>query len=206
MRYTGPKNKVSRREATDLGLKTTGSKAHASLLKKINVIPGQHGTRYRRKVSEHGKQLREKQKLRFTYGVSESQMKRYFGEASRKKGNTAILFAEHLERRLDNIVYRLGFAPTRAAARQLVCHGHIAVNGKVLDIPSYAVREGETISFAKDSSKKIPYIDTFREQNDAAIPEWMELKKDTGTLLAKPDASIIDQQINMRLVIEFYSR
>lgn len=191
---------------TDLGLKTTGSKAHASLLKKINVTPGQHGARYRRKVSEHGRQLREKQKLRFTYGVSESQMKRYFDEASRRKGNTAILLAEHLERRLDNVVYRLGFAPTRAAARQLVCHGHMAVNGKVLDIPSYIVREGETITFAKDSSKKIPYIDTFREQNDAAIPEWMELKKDTGTLIGKPDSSIIDQQINMRLVIEFYSR
>lgn len=206
MRYTGPKNKVSRREATDLGLKTTGSKAQASLLKKINVLPGQHGTRYRRKSSEHARQLREKQKLRFTYGLSETQLRKYFDEGSRKKGNTAVFIVESLEKRLDNIVYRMGFAPTRAAARQLVCHGHLAVNGKVLDIPSYTVRIGEKISFAKDTSKAIPYIEVFREQNDAKIPEWIELKKDAGTLIATPDTSIVDQAINMRLVIEFYSR
>jgi len=206
MRYTGPKNKISRREGTDLGLKTTGSKAQASVLKKINVKPGQHGLRYRRKSSEHSRQLREKQKLRFTYGVSESQMKRYFDEASRQKGNTAVFLAEKLERRLDNMVYRFGFAPTRAAARQLVCHGHITVKGKVLDIPSYFVREGEAITFGKDSSKKIPYIEIFREQNDVKPPEWIELKKDTGSLKGTPDTSIIEQQVNMRLVIEFYSR
>ncbi len=206
MRYTGPKNKVSRRENTDLGLKTTGSKAQASLLKKINILPGQHGTRYRRKQSEHARQLREKQKLRFLFGVTEKQLKGYFDTASRRRGNTAIFLGELLERRLDNIVYRLGFAPTRAAARQLVSHGHVSVNDKVLDIPSYLVKEGEKITFANDKSKKIPYIEEFRGQNDITIPEWVELKKDSGTLSKTPDNSIIEQQVNLRLVIEFYSR
>jgi len=206
MRYTGPKNKVSRRENTDLGLKTTGSKAQASLLKKINILPGQHGTRYRRKQSEHARQLREKQKLRFLFGVTEKQLKRYFDIASRRRGNTAIFLGELLERRLDNIVYRLGLAPTRAAARQLVSHGHIKVNDKVLDIPSYLVRENETVTFTNDDSKKIVYIEAFREQSDITIPEWVELKKDTGVLTKAPDNSIIEQQVNLRLVIEFYSR
>ena len=206
MRYTGPKNKVSRREATDLGLKTTGSKAQASLLKKINVTPGQHGARYRRKKSEHSRQLREKQKLRYLFGVTEKQLKGYFDKASRRRGNTAIFLGELLERRLDNIVYRLGLAPTRAASRQLVCHGHIKVNDNILDIPSYLVREGEEISYASDDSKKIPYIELFREQNDITIPEWLELKKDSGLMEHIPDNSLIEQQVNLRLVIEFYSR
>ena len=206
MRYTGPKNKVSRRESTDLGLKTTGSKSQASLLKKLNILPGQHGTRYRRKQSEHARQLREKQKLRFLFGVTEKQLKGYFDTASRRRGNTAIFLGELLERRLDNVVYRLGFAPTRAAARQLVSHGHFKVNDKVLDIPSYLVQVNEKITFADDSTKKIPYIEEFRAQNDITIPEWVELKKDTGVLAKTPDNSIIEQQVNLRLVIEFYSR
>ncbi len=206
MRYTGPKNKVSRRESADLGLKTTGSKAQASLLKKINILPGQHGTRFRRKSSEHARQLREKQKLRFLFGVTEKQLKGYFDTASRRRGNTAIFLGELLERRLDNVVYRLGFAPTRAAARQLVSHGHIKVNEKVLDIPSYLVQVDEKITFASDDSKKIPYIEEFRGQNDITFPEWVELKKDMGVLTKIPDNSIIEQQVNLRLVIEFYSR
>ncbi|QQS43937.1 30S ribosomal protein S4 [Candidatus Roizmanbacteria bacterium] len=206
MRYTGPKNKVSRRESADLGLKTTGSKAQASLLKKINILPGQHGTRFRRKSSEHARQLREKQKLRFLFGVTEKQLKGYFDTASRRRGNTAIFLGELLERRLDNVVYRLGFAPTRAAARQLVSHGHIKVNEKVLDIPSYLVQVDEKITFASDDSKKIPYIEEFRGQNDITFPEWVELKKDMGVLTKTPDNSIIEQQVNLRLVIEFYSR
>lgn len=206
MRYTGPKNKVSRRESVDLGLKTSGSKAHGTLLKKLNILPGQHGTRFRRKVSEHGKQLREKQKLRFLFGVTEKQLKNYFSVASRKRGNTAVFLGELLERRLDNVVYRLGLTPTRAAARQLVSHGHIAVNGKVLDIPSYILKTGETVAFAADESKKIPYIDLYRSQNEVILPTWLTLKKDTGTLSATPDNTYIDQQINLRLVVEFYSR
>jgi len=206
MRYTGPRNKVSRREKTDLGLKTTGSKSQATLLKKLNIPPGQHGARFRRKQSEHSRQLREKQKLCYLFGVPEKQMKNYFAIASRRRGNTAIFLGEHLERRLDNIVYRLGFAPTRAAARQLVTHGHISVNNRVLDIPSYIVQQGEVVGYASDSSRKIPYIELFREQNEITVPTWLELKKDSGKLTGVPDNTFIEQQINLRLVIEFYSR
>ncbi len=120
MRYTGPRNKIARREGVDLGLKTPGSKSHARLLKKLNILPGQHGIKGRKKLSERGRQLREKQKLRFMFGITEKQLKKYFLQASEKKGNTAIFLSRFLELRLDNIVYRLGFAPTRPCARQLV--------------------------------------------------------------------------------------
>jgi small subunit ribosomal protein S4 len=206
MRYTGPKNKVSRREAADLGLKTVGSKAHANLLKKINVSPGQHGARFKRKLSEHGRQLREKQKLRFTFGLTEGQLKSYFDKVTKKEGNTSVLLGEILERRLDNIVYRLGFAPTRAAARQLVSHGHIMVGGKKLSIPSYMVENGEKIQLNDVTATKIPYISQFREGNSAIIPDWFSVKKNEGVLNSSPTGDIINKQINMRLVIEFYSR
>lgn len=206
MRYTGPKNRIARRENMDLGLKTSGSKSQALLLKKINIMPGQHGTRGRRKRSEHSRQLREKQKLRYTFGVTETQLKNYFSKASRRKGNTAIILCELLERRLDNVIYRLGFAPTRAAARQIVSHGHIKVNDRKLTIPSYQVEVGDTFSFRKEASMKIPYIESYRAQTDVIIPEWLLVKKDTGSLSQVPDASLIEKMINLRLVIEFYSR
>lgn len=206
MRYTGPRNRLARRENMDLGLKTTGSKSQASLLKKINVKPGQQSTRNRRRQSEHSRQLREKQKLRFTFGVTEKQMKNYFGKASRKTGNTAILLSEFLERRLDNVLYRMGFAPTRPAARQLVSHGHVTVNKKPVNIASYQVADGDTITFAKADTAKIPYIEAFRAQTDLIIPEWFTMKKDAGVLSKSPDSSLLEKMINLRLVIEFYSR
>jgi small subunit ribosomal protein S4 len=206
MRYTGPKNRIARRENMDLGMKTPGSKSHASLLKKINILPGQHGTKGRRKKSEHNRQLREKQKLRFSFGVTESQLKKYFGIASQKRGNTAVHLSEILEKRLDNIVYRLGFAPTRASARQLVNHGHFMVNGKPVKSPSYQIREKDVVTFEKDHTMKIPYIETYRMQNEVILPAWLEVKKDSGTVVGIPDSSLIEKQVNLRLVIEFYSR
>ncbi|CAN5122357.1 30S ribosomal protein S4 [soil metagenome] len=206
MRYTGPKNRIARRENMDLGLKTTGSKSQALLLKKINIFPGQHGTKGRRKKSEHSRQLREKQKLRYTFGVTEKQLKNYFSKASRKRGNTSIFLVELIEQRLDNVVYRLGFAPTRAAARQIVSHGHITVNEKKVTIPSYHIEVGDNITFRKEESKKIPYIETFRAQTDLIIPEWLQVKKDIGSLLKIPDTSLLEKMINLRLVIEFYSK
>ena len=206
MRYTGPRNRLARRENIDLGLKTPGSKSHASLLKKINILPGQHGTKGRRKQSEHSRQLREKQKLRYSFDVTEKQLKKYFKIASRKRGNTAVFLSELLERRLDNVVYRLGFAPTRASARQLVSHGHISVNNKKVTIASFRVSAKDEIGFYKDKSKKIPYIDVFRTQNEVILPEWLELKKDSGAMIGKPDSSLIEKQVNLRLVVEFYSR
>ncbi|MFA9288804.1 MAG: 30S ribosomal protein S4 [Weeksellaceae bacterium] len=206
MRYTGPKNRIARRENMDLEMKTPGSKSHANLLKKMNILPGQHGTKGRRKKSEHSRQLREKQKLRYMFGVTEKQMKRYFAHASRMKGNTAIHLAELLEKRLDNVIFRLGFAPTRAAARQLVSHGHLNINDKKVSIASYQVKQGEVLTYRKESSKKIPYIEVYREQTEFIFPEWLETKKDIGSMIGKPDSSLIDKQVNMRLVVEFYSR
>lgn len=206
MRYIGPKNRIARREGIDLGLKTPGSKSHARLLKKINVLPGQHGTPKRRKLSDHSFQLREKQKLRYLFGVGAKQLKKYFHTAMVKKGNTAFYLAQFLERRLDNVVYRLGFAPTRAAARQLVTHGHMSVNGKKLSIPSYQVKVGDTVTFRKEKSYKIPYIEKSIANKDFFMPAWLEKKAVTGKLVKEPDDEDIRKQINLRLVVEFFSR
>lgn len=206
MRYTGPKNRIARREGIDLGLKTPGSKSHAQLLRKLNIPPGQHGTKKRRKVSERAHQLREKQKLRFLFGLTEKQLKNYFGKASFKKGNTALYVGQFLEKRLDNIVYRLGFAPTRASARQLVRHGHIAVNDKKLSIPSYQVKTGEMIGFLSEKSQKIPYIEKSLTNKDIIIPSWLEKKATMGKLVSDPTNNEIEKQVNLRLVIEYYSR
>jgi len=206
MRYLGPKNRISRREGVDLELKTVGSKSHARLLKKLNVPPGQHGLRKRKKVSERGTQLREKQKLRYMFGISETQLKNYFKNASLKKGNTASYLSYSLESRLDNIVFHLGFAPTRAAARQLITHGHISINKKKLSIPSYKVRVGDEISFVNEKTTKIPYIESCLENKDIILPVWLEKKSIMGKLISKPTQEVIEKLINLRLIIEYYSR
>ena len=206
MRYTGPRNRIARREGIDLGLKTPGSKSHARLLKKLNVPPGQHGLRLRRKVSERGVQLREKQKLRFLFGLTERQLKNYFKKAAFKKGNTALYVSQYLEKRLDNVVYRLGFAPTRAAARQLISHGHISVNEKKVAIASYQLRVNDKVSFLKEKSMKIPYIEKSLSNKDLILPLWIEKKAIVGMLVAEPTVEEIAKQINLRLIIEYYSR
>jgi small subunit ribosomal protein S4 len=206
MRYTGPKNRIARREGIDLGMKTPGSKSHAQLLKKMNVPPGQHGAKNRRKTSEHGKQLREKQKMRFIFGVTEKQMKNYFKVASRKKGNTGVMLSQLLEQRLDSIVHRLGLAPTRAAARQLISHKHIKVNDKMVSIASYQVPVGDTIGFVKDSTKSIPAVEASLAKKDSIIPSWLEKQDNGGKLINTPNAEVVEKQINLRLVVEFYSR
>lgn len=207
MRYIGPKNRIARREGMDLGLKTLGSKSHARLLKKLNIPPGQHGASGgRKKVSERGTQMREKQKLRFTFGITETQLKNYFKTASFKKGNTAFYLSQFLEKRLDNIVYRLGFAPTRAAARQLVTHGHFKVDDKKMSIPSCQVKVNQTISFLKDKSLKIPYIEKSISNKDIILPVWLERKAVIGKLISEPTNDEIIKQVNLRLIIEYYSR
>lgn len=206
MRYTGPKNRIARREGMDLGLKTPGSKSHAQLLRRLNIPPGQHGAKKRRKVSERSRQLREKQKLRYLFGLTEKQLKKYFQTASFKKGNTGLYVGQFLEKRLDNVVYRLGLAPTRASARQLVRHGHVAVNSKKLSIPSYQVRVGEMIGFLTENTQKIPYIEKSLSNKDIIIPSWLEKKAIIGKLTAEPTNEEIVKQVNLRLVIEYYSR
>ncbi len=205
MKYTGPRNRLARREGMDLGLKTPGSKSHERLLKKLTIPPGQHAVQRRKKISEHAQQLREKQKLRTMFGISESQLKKYFDNASTRKGNTAFHLAQFLEKRLDNAVYRLGFAPTRSAARQLVNHGHVVVNDKRMNIPSYVVIPGDTITL-KEKTSKIPYIEKSLTNKDMGIPSWFERKAITGKLTTEPGYDLINKQINLRLVVEFYSR
>ncbi len=206
MRYTGPKNRIARREGVDLGLKTPGTKSHNRLLKKLNIIPGQHGVKGKRKLSERGIQLREKQKLRFIFGITEKQLKRYFKLSSEKKGNTSLYLAMFLEKRLDNVVYRLGFAPTRAAARQLVSHGNILVNNKKVKIPSYQVKLNDTITFADEKVVKISYIEKAINDKDIIIPSWMERRNLIGKIIAEPNQDDIAKQCNLRLIIEYYSR
>ncbi len=206
MKYSGPKNKIARREGVDLGFKTPGSNSYASLLRRLNILPGQHGTRRRRKLTEHGKQLREKQKLRFMFLVSEKKLKSYFKKAIEMKGNTGLFMAQFLESRLDSVVYRLGLAPTIASARQLVLHGHIAVNGKKVNIPSYEVEVGNKISFLKEKTKGIPYIKKVLENKDIIVPVWLKKKGSKGELVSRPSAELIERVVNLRYVIEFYSR
>lgn len=206
MRYTGPRNRIARQLGIDLGLKVAGTKSHARLLKKINILPGQHSAKKRKKISERGIQLKEKQKLKYTFCITEKQLKNYFRKASMKKGNTALYLSQFLESRLDNIVYRLAMAPTRNASRQLISHGHIAVNGKKMTIPSYQVKVGDEISFINSKITKVPYIEASLNNKDIIIPNWLEKKELGGKLVSLPNADEISKQINLRLIIEYYSK
>lgn len=206
MRYTGPKNRIARRNGADLSMKTPGSKSHARLLKKIAVPPGQHGLNRRRKVSERGRQIRETQKLRFMFGVTSKQLKNYFTEAVSIKGNTASFLSELLERRLDNVVFRLGLAPTRAAARQFVTHGHVTVNGSVVSIPSYKMKAGDVVAFKAKALDKSAVVQTMLQAKDIIIPSWLERQGAVGKLLAIPTAESLKDQVDLRLVIEYFSR
>lgn len=206
MRYTGPRNRLARRQGADLELKTLGSKNHGRLMRVLTVPPGQHGVSRRRKVSEMSKQLREKQKLKFMFGVTEKQMTNYFKKAKRSKGNTGKYLCQLLEARLDNVLFRAGFAPTRSAARQLVSHNHVKVNDKTVSIPSYQVRMSDVIAFRKSESSKIPAIDTALTRPDYSAPSWLERKDMNIEVLNTPDTEALEKQLNLRLIIEFYSK
>lgn len=207
MRYTGPKNRLARREGIDLGLKTPGSKSYSNLLRRLTITPGQHGAlEGRKRLTDYGYQLREKQKMKRMYGITERQMKNYFKKASRYPGNTADYLVQLLERRLDNVVYRLGFAPTRSSARQLVSHGHIKVNDKKINIPSYLVKVNDIISFASEKSLNIPYIAQMLNKKDVIIPAWLERKGAMGKVISLPSGEEVRQLVNLQAVIEFYSR
>jgi small subunit ribosomal protein S4 len=210
-RYTDAVCKLCRREGEKLFLKGEKCLTAKCPLERRNYPPGEHGKKgmRRRKVSDYGKQLREKQKARRIYGVLERQFRRYFKEAQRKKGMTGAMLLILLERRLDNVVYRLGLADSRAQARQLVRHGHITVNGRKVDIPSYLVSEGDEIG-VKPSSKKLAYFKDLAERiaDKPAPPEWLSIDRETmtGRVLAQPLREQIDVPINEQLIVEFYSR
>lgn len=197
-RYTGPSWKISRR----LGYST--SETGKELLKR-KYAPGQHGQK-RTKLSEYGLQQQEKQRVRFTYGVSEKQFRKTFNEASKIAGKTGVNFLKLLEVRLDNLVYRLGLASTRAQARQLVNHGHITVDGKKVDIPSYRVSVGQTIA-VKETSKNLVVIKAAVEAR-LARPEYLSFDADklAGSLDRLPERDEFLPEINEQLIVEFYNR
>jgi small subunit ribosomal protein S4 len=199
-RYTGPKSRIARR----FGEAIFGAD---KVLSKKNYGPGQHGNSRRRKTSEYGVMLAEKQKAKYTYGVLEKQFRNLFEKAERAKGITGEILIQLLEGRLDNVVYRLGIAPTRSAARQLVSHRHITINGKVVNIPSYAVAAGEIIAIReKDKSLEV-IADALAGFNHSKYPwlEWDENSK-SGKLLHTPERADIPENIKEHLIVELYSK
>ena len=199
-RYTGPKSRIARR----FGEPIFGAD---KVLAKRNFPPGQHGNNKRRKSSEYGQMLAEKQKAKYTYGVLEKQFRNLFDKAARKDGVTGEVLLQLLEGRLDNIVYRLGIAPTRAAARQLVGHRHIVVDGKVVNIPSYAVKPGQVIG-VREKSKSLEVIaNALAGFNHAKYP-WLEWDENSmsGKYLHKPERADIPENIKEQLIVEFYSK
>jgi len=205
-RYIGPKCKLSRREGTDLFLKS----ARRSLDSKcrLETRPGQHGRISGTRTSDFGLQLREKQKLKRMYGVLERQFRRYFAEADRRRGNTGEILIELLESRLDNVVYRMGFGSTRAEARQLVTHGAIEVNGQRADIPSMFVRPGDVISIRERSRSQVRIQEALELAQEAGLPQWVEVdaNKYSGVYKQHPDRSDVAHDVDESLVVELYSR
>ncbi len=206
-RYTGPVEKLERRLGVDLAMKGERRLAGKSALAKRPYAPGQHGQK-RGKISEYGSQLREKQKAKFMYGVSEKQFRRLFSEAARREGNTGAILVQLLEQRLDNVVYRMGFATTRRFARQLVTHGHILVDGKRVDIPSYNVRAGQKIEVV-EKSKNNPQISRALDlTSQTGIVAWVDVEKDKryGIFTRTPDREEIVIPVEERFIVELYSK
>ena len=199
-RYTGPKTKISRR----FGEAIFGPD---KVLSKKNYPPGQHGVNRRRKISEYGIMLAEKQKAKYTYGVLEKQFRNMFDKAARANGITGEILLQNLEARLDNVVYRLGIAPTRAAARQLVNHRHIVVNGNVVSIPSYSVKPGQLVG-VRERSKSLEVIANSLTGFNHGKYSWLEWDEDakTGKLLHVPAREDIPENIKEHLIVELYSK
>jgi small subunit ribosomal protein S4 len=205
-RYIGPKCKLARREGTDLFLKSARRSLDSKC--KLETKPGQHGQKSGLRISDYGKQLREKQKLRRVYGVLERQFRRYFAEATKGKSSTGENLLKLLESRLDNVVYRMGMGSTRAEARQLVTHGSILINGKRLNVPSAIVRAGDVVSVAERAKGQLRIVDALQLAEKVGFPSWVEVdaKKMTGTFKGAPERSEFGQDINESLVVELYSK
>ena len=205
-RYLGPKLKLSRREGGDLNLKSA-RRPFEDKVKDANTKPGQHGKVSGTRMSDYGNQLREKQKVKRIYGLLERQFRRYFKNAEAMRGNTGTNLLLLLESRLDNVVYRMGFASTRAEARQLVSHGAIAVNGNRVNIPSASVKPGDVVSI-RDKARKQARIAEALELAAGSMPSWVavDAKKFEGTFKNLPERQEFDPDVNEQLVVELYSR
>ncbi len=207
-RYTGPVCKLCRREGEKLFLKGARCFSAKCSFEKRSYPPGQHGLSKRSKLSEYGIQLREKQKVKRIYGVLEKQFKNYYEKASRQKGVTGENLLKILESRLDNVVYRLGFAPSRKAARQLVLHKHFMVNGRVVNIPSYLLRPGDVVS-VREKSKKLAVIhESLRRVKDENLVSWLRLDKAKlqGEFMDVPNRQDIPIDVQESLIVELYSK
>jgi small subunit ribosomal protein S4 len=205
-RYIGPKAKLSRREGTDLFLKSARRSLDSKC--KLDSKPGQHGRTSGARTSDYGNQLREKQKVKRMYGILERQFRRYFAEADRRKGNTGENLLKLLESRLDNVVYRMGFGSTRAEARQLVSHKAITVNGNVVNIASYQVKAGDVVAVREKAKKQTRIVEAISLAEQSGMPSWVNVdgKKMEGTYKSMPDRSEIANDVNESLIVELYSR
>ena len=207
-RYLGAVCRLCRREGMKLFLKGERCYTDKCAIEKRNVPPGQHGRARKAKMVGYGVQLREKQKVKRTYGILENQFRRYFEAADRQKGITGALLLQMLERRLDNVVYRLGFATSRPQARQLVRHGHFTVNGKRVDIPSYAVRQGDTVAVRSTSATNVTIQHATEEVKGRGVPEWLLLEATTlsGRISQLPTREQINLPVEEQLIVELYSK
>lgn len=200
-RYTGPKHRLARREGVNIL-----DKSSASLKRRLNIPPGQHGRKRHARLSEFGLQLREKQKVKITYGLLEKQFKNLINAASKQKGDTGEILMSLLERRLDNVVYRLGFAKTRNMARQIVTHGHILVNDKRLSIPSYIVKIDDVVSLSPKMEKNTNVTKVLEESKDQDVLPFLKKKANSGTLLRIPKKDDLQIPFNLQQIVEYYSR
>ena len=206
-RYRGPVEKIERRLEADLGLKGERRLSGKSALEKRPFAPGQHGQR-RAKISEYGLQLREKQKAKFMYGVSEKQFRKYFQEAARREGNTGANLITLIEQRLDNVVFRMGFATTRANARQFTTHGHILVDGKKVDIPSFIVKAGQKIEIKEKSKTNPQVVRALELTNQTGMVDWVNVDKEKvfGIFTRIPAREEVVIPVEERLIVELYSK
>ena len=206
-RYRGPVEKIERRFGVSLNLKGERRLAGKSALDKRPYAPGQHGQR-RKKVSEYGTQLNEKQKAKFMYGISEKQMRALFAEAKRREGNTGYNLIGLLEQRLDNVVYRMGFASTRRFARQFVSHGHILVDGKRVDIPSYRVKPGQKVEVREKSKNNVQVVRAIELTNQTGLAPWVDIdaEKKFGIFTRLPEREEVVIPVEERYIVELYSK
>ncbi len=198
-RYTGPKHKLARREGVNVLDKTSNS-----LARRLNIPPGQHARKRKKRISEYGAQLREKQKAKVTYGILEKQFKKLFQYAETQKDETGELLVALLETRLDNLVYRLGFSKSRAGARQLVSHGHVLVNDKKINIPSYQLKADDIISISAKSQTNPLILQAMIDRKE--FVSYVERKGSVGKLLRMPKKEDLEVPFNTQLIIEYYSR
>ncbi|RJR24980.1 30S ribosomal protein S4 [Candidatus Microgenomates bacterium] len=203
--YFSEKCRLCRNAGEKLFLKGERCFTKCPIDKKGAVAPGQHGAKRRRKVSDFGLRLKEKQKLKRIYGISEAELKKYFGQARKVREATGEAMLQILESRLDNLVYRLGFVPSRRSARQLVSHGHVRVDGKAVNIPSYRVKPEQVISM-DEKALSMTLVKSMLDKKDVSLPDWLERKAAVGKLAALPGRNKIDTNINEQLVVEYYSR